>query len=133
MGTLLWQLNDVWPGISWSIANMDASPKLAWYAVKRAYAGESADSTSPKHYRLEDPGLEIRSMDEYKICIYAKNEARFVTIIADNPSIRFSDNGFTMKAGETRCIEFKQIEVQSMLPSFSLKSWYDVIRNTTKQ
>ncbi len=128
MGTLLWQLNDAWPGISWSIANVDASPKLAWYAVKRAYAGEMADSTSPKNIHLQHPELEIRSINENQVCIYTKKEARFVTIIPNEPSIRFSDNGFTMKAGETKCIEFKHMENKFIEPSFRLKSWYDIIQ-----
>jgi beta-galactosidase/beta-glucuronidase len=128
MGTLLWQLNDAWPGISWSIANVDASPKLAWYAVKRAYAGEWTDSTSPKNIHLQQPELEIRSINDNQVCIYAKKEARFVTIIPNEPSIRFSDNGFTMIAGETKCIKFKRMENQSIEPSFRLKSWYDIIQ-----
>ena len=133
MGTLLWQLNDAWPAISWSIANVDATPKLAWYAVKRAYAGAAVDSTSPQNMHLQNPELEIRSINGNQLCIYAKNEARFVTVIAEDPNIRYSDNGFRMQAGETKYIEFKHMENKSIQPSFRLKSWYDVIDTTTKQ
>jgi len=38
MGTLLWQLNDCWPGPSWSIIDYEGNPKLAYEAVKRAFA-----------------------------------------------------------------------------------------------
>ncbi len=38
MGTLLWQLNDCWPGPSWSIIDYEGNPKPAYEAVKRAYA-----------------------------------------------------------------------------------------------
>ena len=34
-GTLVWQLNDCWPGISWSIVDYYLRPKLAYFAVKR--------------------------------------------------------------------------------------------------
>jgi beta-mannosidase len=34
MGTLLWQLNDCWPGPSWSIINYNGKPKPAYEAVK---------------------------------------------------------------------------------------------------
>ena len=37
-GALLWQLNDCWPGISWSIIDNEISPKMAYYAVRRALA-----------------------------------------------------------------------------------------------
>lgn len=36
-GTLIWQLNDCWPAISWSIADFYGRPKAAYYYVKRAY------------------------------------------------------------------------------------------------
>lgn len=38
MGTLLWQLNDVWPGPSWSIIDHTGRRKSAFEAVRRAYA-----------------------------------------------------------------------------------------------
>ena len=37
-GALLWQLNDCWPGFTWSIVDFDGHPKPAYYAVKRAFA-----------------------------------------------------------------------------------------------
>ena len=37
-GALLWQLNDCWPGFTWSIIDFDGHLKPAWYAVRRAFA-----------------------------------------------------------------------------------------------
>ncbi len=37
MGTLLWQLNDCWPGPSWSIINYNGSPKPAYEEVKKLF------------------------------------------------------------------------------------------------
>ncbi len=35
-GALVWQLNDCWPSISWSIIDDALHPKLAYYAMRRA-------------------------------------------------------------------------------------------------
>ena len=37
MGILYWQLNDIWPGPSWSSIEHDGTPKLTHHAVRRAY------------------------------------------------------------------------------------------------
>lgn len=37
-GSLIWQFNDCWPGISWSLVDYHGFAKAAYYAVRRAYA-----------------------------------------------------------------------------------------------
>jgi beta-mannosidase len=37
-GTLVWQLNDAWPGFSWSVIDYDLVPKAGYYYVSRAFA-----------------------------------------------------------------------------------------------
>ncbi|MFI6447682.1 glycoside hydrolase family 2 protein [Kitasatospora sp. NPDC050543] len=37
-GTILWQLNDCWPAISWSAVDGAGRRKPLWYALRRAYA-----------------------------------------------------------------------------------------------
>ena len=37
MGTVWWQLNDLWPAVSWSVVDSAGRRKLAWYALRRAY------------------------------------------------------------------------------------------------
>lgn len=40
MGTLLWQLNDCWPGPSWSIIDYEGNPKPAYDVVRKAYGAK---------------------------------------------------------------------------------------------
>lgn len=37
-GALIWQLNDVWTGHSWSLLDVNGRPKPAYFAVRRAFA-----------------------------------------------------------------------------------------------
>ncbi len=38
-GVLVWQHNDCWPGPSWSLIDSRGEPKLAYFAVRRAFDG----------------------------------------------------------------------------------------------
>lgn len=38
MGALVWQFNDAWPGMSWSLIDSEGRPKAAYFAVKKAFA-----------------------------------------------------------------------------------------------
>ncbi len=38
MGSILWHFNDCWPGITWSIVDHSLRPKLAYWALRQAYA-----------------------------------------------------------------------------------------------
>ena len=38
MGTIIWQLNDFWPGSSWSMIEYDGRWKQSCHAIRRAYA-----------------------------------------------------------------------------------------------
>jgi beta-mannosidase len=37
-GVLIWQLNDLWPALSWALLDHEGRPKLGWHFVRRAYA-----------------------------------------------------------------------------------------------
>lgn len=37
-GALIWQLNDCWPGFTWSVIDFDGRPKPAYFAVRRAFS-----------------------------------------------------------------------------------------------
>jgi hypothetical protein len=45
MGTLFWQLNDVWPSFSWSCIDYKGTPKLLYEMLKTVYAPQLISST----------------------------------------------------------------------------------------
>ncbi|KAI6772990.1 hypothetical protein HG530_003948 [Fusarium avenaceum] len=53
-GVLVWQLNDIWPGVSWALIDVDMNPKPAYYITKRALAktvvGAERIVTAKPHY-----------------------------------------------------------------------------------
>ena len=124
MGTMLWQLNDCWPGASWSILNYDGSPKAGWYAVKLAYTTKVArDTVYPKSVKLLNPRISIK-VSANKIIVTSKGYAKYVYISVDGKDEFLSDNYFDLGPGRSRLItmnekiDAKRIKVMSL---------YDVI------
>ncbi|MEM3373392.1 MAG: hypothetical protein QXF76_04215, partial [Candidatus Anstonellales archaeon] len=37
-GSIIWQINDTWPVVSWSLIDSELKPKLSYYFVKRIFA-----------------------------------------------------------------------------------------------
>jgi beta-mannosidase len=37
-GTIIWQLNDCWPAVSWSIIDSELVPKLSYYFIKKVFS-----------------------------------------------------------------------------------------------
>ncbi|MDG2536031.1 hypothetical protein P6144_20390 [Sphingomonas sp. HITSZ_GF] len=52
-GALIWQHNDCWPCVSWSLIDYDGVAKSAWYATRRAFAPVLAS------FRIEDGIAEL--------------------------------------------------------------------------
>jgi beta-mannosidase len=65
-GTLLWQLNEPWPAISWSLVDFLWHPKPAYEAVRRAY--------SPVLVSLEYPVRRYRDGDTYEASVWVLND-----------------------------------------------------------
>lgn len=52
-GTLVWQLNDSWPGLSWSVIDFDLVPKAGYWFLQRCYGPLLAS------FRATDDALEL--------------------------------------------------------------------------
>ena len=57
-GCLIWQLNDCWPAVSWSLMDYGLNPKAAYFSVKRAF----------------QPIIAPLIIKQGKACIYIVNE-----------------------------------------------------------
>jgi beta-mannosidase len=57
-GVAVWQFNDCWPSISWSVVDYYGLPKLAFYALKRAYAPVLASFDYP--FEPRQAGARVR-------------------------------------------------------------------------
>ncbi len=54
-GAIIWQLNDCWPGFSWSLVDYHLLPKPAYFAVKRVFAPKMVSV-----YRTDKGKVQVR-------------------------------------------------------------------------
>lgn len=131
MGTLLWQLNDSWPAISWSILNFDGSPKAAYYAVKNAYANNKAKFISkvyPKNILLQQPNILYEWISDTELRLSADADAFYVFIDDEQQEFELDDNYFNLKKGKPKTLKIVKGRKSNIL---KIMSWFD-IQNKTK-
>lgn len=129
-GTLLWQLNDSWPAISWSILNVDATPKAAYYAVKNAYAGRKAKftaSTYPKNLKLQNPSIAYKWVNDTHLEVSAKADASYIYIYDEEQELEFDDNFFDLKKGKKQTIKILNGKKST---SIKVMTWFDIQEST---
>ncbi|MGB5895407.1 MAG: glycoside hydrolase family 2 protein, partial [Ignavibacteriaceae bacterium] len=57
-GSIIWQLNDCWPVVSWSLVDSSYLPKMAYYFVKRAFA------PAVLLFKLKNSSLKIYGLNQ---------------------------------------------------------------------
>jgi beta-mannosidase len=125
MGTMVWQLNDCWPGVTWSIIDHGKRPKGGYYAMKEAYRDDllpKKDSIAPKDLHLKKPTLKV-TVNGDKVFVTCDTYAKYVYLSADNNDILFSDNYFNLKEGET-----KEISYKGKLSKLTVRTLWDIIK-----
>jgi len=74
MGSLYWQLNDCWPGVSWSGLDYKQHPKALQYFVKKAYQDViitiDQENDSIKIYAVSDKPESIKGFLELKLMTF---------------------------------------------------------------
>lgn len=127
MGTLLWQLNDCWPVTSWSITDYSRQPKASWYAVKEAYRDDALpvkDTAYPKDIVLKKPQFVIFTSAK-SVSITSNTAVKYLYLSTKDEEVRFSDNYFDLKQGETKTISTNK---NINLTDLKIKSLYDILK-----
>ena len=69
MGTLVWQLNDVWPVVSWSSIDSYGHRKAQHYQMKRLY-----EDLLIVFYGNETSGYDVHIISDYKTDLYIQTD-----------------------------------------------------------
>lgn len=73
-GALVWQLNDCWPGTSWSIFDYHLRPKYSYHAIKREMAPITVSIARSKHQPSStDKHTRVGLVTKFEIEIWASN------------------------------------------------------------
>lgn len=116
MGTMLWQLNDYWPGITWSIIDYSGECKPAYFRIKEAYktvlVSPIVENDTVKVYVVSDSTqnfyaqlhLELcdfngRKIFEHKQNIFLKNDSGLLVFLKPiKDFLHFNKQRFFFKA-----------------------------------
>ena len=77
-GSLIWQLNDCWPGISWSLVDYYGFGKASYYYVKRAYAPVMASFKAGT-----DGAIELWMVNDHMAPISTRAEVAFASFAGE--------------------------------------------------
>jgi beta-mannosidase len=100
MGTLFWQLNDVWPSFSWSCMDYKSNPKLLYEALKTVYAPQLISCT------MNGDELQIWWISDTRI----DNDAMFLDYAIYDGTKFKGDPNSKLRSADTPSYESPQID-----------------------
>lgn len=95
-GSLIWQFNDCWPGISWSIVDYYGYAKASYYAVKRAYAPVMGS------FKTTPTGIELWVVNDTLAPVEGNVEIRIESF--DGSECSLSVAAYLVAPNASRCI-----------------------------
>jgi beta-mannosidase len=89
-GTLIWQLNDTWPGLSWALVDHHGFGKAAYHFVRRAYAPVLASFKVAggvvELWVTNDTGSRVRDEARVRLGRFAGEPLREEAVAVDVPA-----------------------------------------------
>jgi len=96
-GSLIWQYNDCWPGISWSLVDYYGYCKAAYYYTSRAYAPVLASFKS-----LDDGGVELWITNDTLGTLHGEATVELASF--DGPVSWNESSTYIVQANSSQCI-----------------------------
>ncbi|CAL5866023.1 uncharacterized protein PFLUO_LOCUS230 [Penicillium psychrofluorescens] len=122
-GALVWQLNDCWPVSSWSIADSDLRPKLAYWTVKR----ENEPITAGLARVSNDDSLKLEAwacnMTLHQVCVRYEIQAWHVK----TGQKLWAQESSLIQLGPNRSTELSKIELSSSLGDEKQFNWNELV------
>lgn len=128
-GLLIWQYNDSWPTLSWSMVDWYGTPKPSYYSLKRAsqplavsadfktYLWEAGDTLSSDIFILNDDHRDYDSLT-YQAALYSINGDK----LAGKSGLTFVGTNKSKKAGTLRWLIPVSFKGKTVLLSVRLKN-----------
>ncbi|MDQ7064509.1 MAG: glycoside hydrolase family 2 protein [candidate division KSB1 bacterium] len=120
-GTVIWQLNDCWPAISWSAVDYFIKPKAAYYALTRAFQPLIVVFRQ-QHSIQFDPDVERRGrllvLSDSAEMLQGTVQVRVLSLASETrfeQEFAFKDRGPTIDLGEIDIPDFGHIRQDSLL------------------
>ena len=101
-GTLYWQLNDVWPGITWSSIDFAGNKKAAWFAMQNLFGGDARGiDLNLDAKTLQNPFLKAKRKGDFVTIKISKAPVMGLMFLQNGKLLDFSGNALDYMPGRT--------------------------------